>query len=47
VIWIALEILYRIQYGPKFKKKQRGEESFPENHYTEISGSREVLEKIF
>jgi len=33
VIWIALEILYRIQYELEFQKKLC-EESFPENRFT-------------
>ena len=46
MIWIALEIVYRIQTGPKFLKKLC-EESFPENRSTEISGPRGVRQKHF
>ena len=46
MIWIALEILYRIQYEPKFQK-QLCEESFPENRSTEISSPRGVWQKYF
>ncbi len=46
MIWVALEILYRTHYKPKFQKKLC-DVSFSENRSTQNSGPRRVWKNNF